>query len=332
MDDSGQQKFRLVVYYRKLNEKMIGNAYPLSDITEILDQLGEAKYFSSLDLAMGYHQIDIDPKDIDKTAFRAKSGHWAYRRMTFGLKTAPATLQKMMNNVLCGLTGTRCFAFLDDIAIYANSMADHDRKLRDIFTRPDKCEFLRKEVTFLGHKISETGVEPDARQVESIENLPTPSTPKQLKRFLGLAGYYRRFVPQFSTIAVPLHKLLKKDVKYVWGEAQEIAFRTLMSEPILQYPDFSKEFILTKDASNAGAGAVFSKGPIGADLPIGYASRTFNEGEKNYNTVEKELAAFVWRVKHFRPYLYGRWFKIVSDHKPLTWIMSVKDPGSKLLR
>jgi hypothetical protein len=191
-------------------------------------------------------------------------------------------------------------------------------------------------MTFLGHKISENGVEPDARKVESIENFPTPRSPKQLKSFLGLTGYYRRFVPQFSTIAAPLHKLLKKDVNYVWGEAQEIAFltlkRKLMSEPILQYPDFSKEFILTTDASSDGAGAILSQGPIGADLPIAYASRKFNKAEKNYSTVEKELAAIVWGVKYYRPYLLGRKFKIVSDHKPLTWIMSVKDPGSRLLR
>ena len=345
MDASGQQKFRLVVDYRKLNEKTVGNAYPLPDITEILDQLGQAKYFSCLDLAMGYHQIDMDPSDIDKTAFSTKGGHWAFRRLPFGLKTAPATFQRMMNNVLSGLTGTRCFAFLDDIVIYANSLAEHDKKLREIFGRlrkynlklqPDKCEFLRTEVTFLGHKVSERGVEPDARKVEAIKNFPTPRTPKQLKSFLGLAGYYRRFVPQFSKVAAPLHKLLKKDVKYVWGGPQEVAFQALkcrlMSEPILQFPDFSKEFILTTDASNEGVGAILSQGDIGSDLPVAFASRSFNKAEKNYSTVEKELAAIVWGIKHFRPYLYGRKFKIVSDHKPLKWIVSVKDPGSRLLR
>jgi hypothetical protein len=131
MDASGQQKCRLVVDYRKLNDKTVGDAYPLPDITEILDQLGQAKYFSCLDLAMGYHQIDMDPKDIDKTAFSTKGGHWAFRRLPFGLKTAGATSQSMMNSVFSGLTGTRCFAFLDDICIYANSLAEHDRKLRE---------------------------------------------------------------------------------------------------------------------------------------------------------------------------------------------------------
>jgi len=207
LDASGQPKFRLVVDYRKLNEKTIGNVCPLPDITEILDQLGQAKYFSCLDLAMGYHQIDMDPRDIDKTAFSTKEGHWAYNRMPFGLKTAPATFQKMMNNVLSDLTGTRCFVFLDDIVIYANSLVDHDRKLRDVFKRlrkynlklqPDKCEFLRKEVTFLGHKISERGVEPDTCKVDAVKDFPTPKTVKKLKRFLGLIGYYRKSIPQFS--------------------------------------------------------------------------------------------------------------------------------------
>ena len=134
-DASGQQKFRLVVDYRKLNEKTVGNAYPLPDITKILDQLGQAKYFSCLALAMGYNQIDMDPKDIEKTAFSTKEEHWAYRRMPFVLKTAPAKFQRMMNTVLSGLTGTSCFVFLDDIVIYANSLIDHDRKLSDVFRR-----------------------------------------------------------------------------------------------------------------------------------------------------------------------------------------------------
>jgi hypothetical protein len=168
---------------------------------------------------MGYHQIDMNPDDVDKTAFSTKNGHWAYRRMPFGLKTVPATFQRMMNAALSGLTATRCFVFLDDIVLYANSLVDHNRKLRDVFRRLrrnnlklqlDKCEFLRKEVTFLGHKISERGVEPDNRKVEAIMNFPRPNTTKQLKGFLGLAGYYRKFVPHFSKIAAPLHKLLKK--------------------------------------------------------------------------------------------------------------------------
>ena len=265
--------------------------------------------------------------------------------MPFGLKTAPATFQRVMNTALSGLTGTRCFIFLDDIILYANSLEDHDKKIRDVFRRlrqnnlklqPEKCEFLRKEVTFLGHKISEKGVEPDSRKVEAVENFPRPNTVKQLKSFLGLTSYYRKFVPQFSNIAAPLHKLMKKDVKFTWGQDQEVAFNTLkqklISKPILQYPNFSEEFVLTTDASNDGAGAVLSQGEIGKDLPVAFASRKFNKAERNYSTVERELAAIVWGIKYFRPYLYGKPFKVVSDHKPLKWIMNVKDPGSRLMR
>jgi hypothetical protein len=304
-DASGQPKFRIVVDYRKLNDKTVGDAYPLPDITEILDQLGQAKYFSCLDLAMGYHQITMNPKDVDKTSFSTNEGHWAYKRMPFGLKTAPATFQRMMNTALSGLIGTRCFLYLDDLVIYASSLVDHYRKLRGVFKRlrkhrlklqPDKCEFLRKEVTFLGHKISEKGIEPDNSKVEAIENFPRPTTAKKLKSFLGLVGYYRRFVTRFSAIAAPLHKLLK-DTKYVWSDEQEHALhalkRRLISRPILQYQNFSEEFILTTDASNDGAGAVLSQGKIGRDLPIAFASRKISRPEKNYSTIEWELAAIV---------------------------------------
>lgn len=186
-DASGQQNFRLVVDYRKLNEKTLGNAYPLPDIIEILDQLGQAKNLSCLDLAMGYHQIDRHPSDTDKTAFSTNEGHWAYKRMLFGLKTAPATFQstRTMNNVLSGLRGTLCFfVFLDDIGIYANSLVIHNRKLRDVFRR------LRKyNLKLQTDKISEHGVKPDAHKIESIKNFPTRKMAKQLKSFLGLAGY-----------------------------------------------------------------------------------------------------------------------------------------------
>jgi hypothetical protein len=343
-DTTGEKQWRLVIDYRKLNEKTVGDAYPLPDVTEILDQLGQSKYFSCIDMVMGYHQIEMASEDRAKTAFSTKEGHWEYQRLPFGLKTAPATFQRMMNVVLSGLTGTRCFVFLDDIVIYAKSLAEHDAKIRQVFDRlrgsnlklkPEKCEFLR-EVSYLGHIISENGVLPDKAKTKVIEEFPTPQNTKQLKSFLGLMSYYRRFIPRFSTIASPLHKLLKKDVTYEWTEAQEHAFRSLQSRlvspPILRYPDYTRKFILTTDASNEGVGAVLSQGEIGKDFPIAFASRSLNKAEKNYSTTEKELLAIVWGVRYFRPYLYGTKFTIVTDHKPLTWIVSVKDPGSRLLR
>jgi hypothetical protein len=174
-------------------------------------------------MVMGYHQIELKEEDKEKTAFSTKNGHWEYKRLPFSLKTAPATFQRMMNNVLCGLTGTRCFVFLDDIVIYARSIHEHDDKIREVFKRirkynlklqPDKCEFLRTEVSYLGHIITEDGVRPDPKKVEAIENFPRPETTKQLKSFLGMASYYRKFIPKFIQTAAPLHSLLKKNTPF----------------------------------------------------------------------------------------------------------------------
>jgi transposase InsO family protein len=240
--------------------------------------------------------------------------------------------------------GTR-FLFLFDIIIYARSLVYHDIKLREVLDRlgtyklklqPEKCEFLRKEVSYLGHQIMEAGVRLNPKKVAAIEQFPTPTNPKQLKAFCGMISYYQWFIPNHTRIASPLYKLLKKDTKFEWTAAQENAFQQLKSkltrEPILQYPDFLKEFVLTTDASNQGLGAVLSQGQIGKDLLVAYASRSLNSAESHYTTSEKELLTIVWSIKYFRPYLYGRKFKIVNDHKPLVWIMNVKDPGSRLMR
>jgi len=176
--------------------------------------------------------------------------------------------------------------------------------------KPEKCEFLRKEVSYLGHVISENGVLPDKTKTKVTEEFPTPQTVKQLKSFLGLMSYYRRFNPGFSGLASPLHKRLKKDARYERSNEQEHAFRglknKLISRPILRYPDYSREFILTTDASNEGVRAVISQGEIGKDLPKAFASRSLHKAEKNYSTTEKEILAIVWGVRYFRPYLYGK--------------------------
>jgi hypothetical protein len=187
--------------------------------------------------------------------------------------------------------------------------------------QPDKCEFLRKKVSYLGHIIGHTGVRPGEKRVKAVRDYPAPKTAQELKGLLGLAGYYRRFIPNFSKIAKPLTELLKKNTPYIWDDKTEKAFVTLKKlltmEPLLPYPDFTKPFVLTTDASNDTIGVVVSQGPIGNDLPIAYISRTLNNAEKNYPTVEKELLAIVWGCKYFRQYLYGRKFTIVTDHRPL---------------
>ena len=189
---------------------------------------------------------------------------------------------------------------------------------------------------YLGHVISDKGVKPNPEKVRAVKEYPVPKNHKELKQFLGLVGYYRRFIKDFSSITQPFTSLLRKNIPFKWEMRQQINFekikQLLLSEPILQYPDFNKEFILTTDASDEGIGAVLSQGKIGNDLPIAYASRTLNKAERNYDTTEKELLAIIWATKHFRPYLYGKKFKIVTDHKPLIWLFNVKDPSSRLMR
>ncbi|XP_039308185.1 uncharacterized protein LOC120358336 [Solenopsis invicta] len=344
-DSTGNKRWRMVIDYRRLNEKTIGDAYPLPNICDIMDQLGGSKYMSILDLISGFHQIPMDPADAHKTAFSTPHGHYEFSRMPFGLKNAPATFQRLMDQILTGLQGVELFVYMDDIVVYASSLQEHEIKMNKLMDRlrsanlvlqPDKCEFLRREVAYLGHIIGENGVRPDPQKISAVQNFPVPKNIKNVRQFLGLAGYYRRFIPNFSKIANPLSNLLKKDVAFKWNDTTQEAFNTLKEllckEPILQYPDFNRAFVLTTDASNFAIGGVLSQGEIGHDLPIAYASRVLNSAEKNYSTIEKELLAITYCVNHFRPYLYGRKFTLVTDHQPLTWLHRVKDPTSRLAR
>ncbi|GBP15563.1 Retrovirus-related Pol polyprotein from transposon 17.6 [Eumeta japonica] len=287
----------------------------------------------------------MEPKDIPKTAFSVEGGHYEFIRMPFGLKNAPSTFQRVMDNVLRELVGRICLVYLDDIIIFATSLQEHINNLELVFERLrnsnfkiqlDKSEFLRKEIEFLGHIVSTEGIKPNPEKISAVKEFPIPRTPKQLKSFLGLLGYYRKFIPNFAKITKPLTACLKKgnEIKLTedYRKTFEMCKNLLCNDPLLQYPDFSKDFILTTDASNYALGAILSQGQIGSDKPICYASRTLSSTETNYSTIEKELLAIVWATKYFRPYLFGHKFKIVTDHRPLTWIMGLKEPNSKLVR
>lgn len=341
----GEKRWRVVVDFRKLNQITIKDAFPLPRIEEILDQLGHSRYFSTLDLASGYHQVLVNKNDREKTAFSTGLGHFEFKRMPFGLTGAPATFQRIMNFILTGLQGIDCFVYIDDIVIYGKSLEQHNDRLSRVLSQirkhnlklqTEKCNFLCREVVYLGHKCSNEGALPDPRKIECVKNFPVPKTIRQVQSFLGLANYYRKFIPDFSSIAMPINKLMRKDVKFVWTEKCQKAFEKLreilVSPEILIYPDFNQPFILTTDASNEALGAVLSQGKIGSDRPISYASRILKCSEKNYSTTEKELLAIVWAVKNFRPYLLSRKFTIYTDHKPLKGIFNVKDPSSRLLR
>lgn len=344
-DASGKVKWRLVIDFRKVNEKTLDDKYPIPNITDVLDKLGNCQYFTTLDLASGFYQVEMSPEDIPKTAFNVEHGHYEFQRMPMGLKNSPSTFQRVMDNVLKDLQNTVCLVYLDDIIVYSTSLQEHIVNLQKVFQRlresnlkiqMDKSEFLKLETAYLGHVISRDGIKPNPDKISAIQNYPIPKTPKEIKQFLGLVGYYRKFIPDFARLTKPLTHCLKKGNKITMNpqyvESFEKCKTLLTNDPILKYPDFSKEFILTTDASNVAIGAILSQGPIGSDKPVCYASRTLNDSEVNYSTIEKELLAIVWATKYFRPYLFGRKFKILTDHKPLQWVMTLKEANSRLTR
>ncbi|KAL4103382.1 hypothetical protein QTP88_018759 [Uroleucon formosanum] len=345
LDASQIPKFRIVVDFRALNKVTINEYHPLPNITEILDQLGQCNLFSIIDLASGFYQIKLDEKSKELTAFSTNQGHWHFKKMAMGLKTSPCSFQRLMNNVMAGIVGIKCLVYLDDIIIYGKGLLDHNEKLRDVFERlrnhnlkiqPTKCEFLKQQCMYLGHIISENGIRPDPEKIKSVLQFLIPTSVKEIKSFLGLSGYYRKFIKSYSLISKPMTNLLRKDVTFNWDTSCQEAFdklkNILCSEPILQYPDFTKPFIVTTDASGKALGAILSQGEISQDLPIAYASRTLSKCESNYSTTELECLAIIFVVKTFRPYLYGRKFIILSDHRALSWLFNLKDPLSKLAR
>ncbi|KAL7307577.1 hypothetical protein TKK_0000269 [Trichogramma kaykai] len=302
----GVKKCRLVIDFRALNEKTIASAYSLPQITEILDQLGKSKYFSMLDLQSGFYQVPIDPADAHKTAFSTPFHHLQFRRMALGLKGSPGTFQALMDKVLTGLQGIELFIYMDDIVVYANSIQEHKEKMfrlmgrlksANLTVRPDKCHFLKTMVTYLGHIISEKGVEPDPSKVSAVSNFLRPKNSKNIKQFLGLVGYYRKFVKDFSKIAKPLTGQMKADTPWDWTNVQEESFgrikQILSSAPLLQYSDFNRPFIVTTDASDFVIGDILSQGKIGSDLPIAYTLRNLTDAAVNYSTIEKELLGIV---------------------------------------
>lgn len=346
MDNSGKRKYRIVVDYRKLNEKTPADRYPIPEISEILDRLGKAQYFTVLDLASGFHQIEVNPKDIPKTAFNVDNGKYEYVRMPFGLKNAPATFQRLMDSVLRKHIGIRCFVYMDDIIIYSIDLQTHLGDIKKILQtlreanlkiQCDKSEFLRKEVEFLGHLVTTDGVRPNPQKIEAIKSWPLPMNRKALQSFLGTISYYRRFIPNFSHIAKPMTSQLRNgnkniDVNAKYEETFEKLKAIMTSDLLLTYPNYDKPFILTTDASNVAIGAVLAQLDNGIERPIAYLSRTLSRAEENYSATAKELLAIYFAAKTFRSYLYGKQFTIYTDHEPLTKELKLTDATGRVTR
>lgn len=344
LDSNNEKKWRVVIDYRKLNNQIQDDKFPLPNINEILDSLSGAIYFTHLDLYQGFFQTKLHKDSRPCTAFTTGKNQYQMTRMPMGLKSSPNNFSRMMTIAMSGLNYDKCLIYQDDLIVIGRNLNSHNTNLMDVFGRlrsvnlklnPPKCNFLQKQVLYLGHIISKDGIQPDSEKIKVLVNYPRPQSVDDVKRFVAFANYYRKFIPNFAEIALPLNRMSRKNATYCWSSECEKSFQklklALTTPPVLQYPDFSEnnEFVLQTDASGQAIGSVLCNSD---GRPVAYASRTLNKAEINYPTIEKELLAIVWSVKYFRPYLYGRRFKIQTDHRPLIYLFGMRDPSSRLLK
>ena len=323
-------RWRMCIDYRALNKQTIKDRYPLPRIDDLLDRLGKAKYFSTIDLASGYHQIAMKEDDIPKTAFRTHRGHFEFLVMPFGVTNAPATFQRLMNKVFAKELDAFILVYLDDILVFSQTKEEHLEhirialgRLRDakIYARLHKCEFYKDKVEYLGFDVSARGVQPSPDKVRAVVEWPKPSSVKDVRSFLGLAGFYRRFIKNFSLKARPLTELTRDDATWRWDEPQEIAFKTLkrslVTAPVLHMPNFDLPFVLTTDASAVSVGGILEQ-DFGSGLqPVAYESKKLSPTEMRYSAYERELLGIVWAIGKWRHYFEGRKLIIQTDHSSL---------------
>jgi len=338
---------RFCIDYRKLNSVTTKDAYPLPRIEDNLDALKGAKFFTTLDLSSGYWQVAMAPEDKEKTAFCTKYGLFQFNVMPFGLCNAPGTFERLMETVLRGMQWERAVLYLDDIIVFSEDVKGHLERLEEIFQRlkaanlmlkPSKCHFFKQQVEFLGHIVSQEGVSTDPQKVKAVSEWPIPRRVRDVRAFLGLTGYYRRFIQNYGEIAKPLHQLTEKNTAFVWSDERQQAFEqlktALTTAPILGYPstDVEDVFVLDTDASNCHIGAVLSQRQGGDEKVIAYGSKVLSKSERNYCVTRRELLAVVHFIKQYRHYLLGRNFELRTDHGALTWLFKFKEPDGQVAR
>lgn len=353
-DEEGNKNLRMVTDFKKLNEKTVSDKYPIPDISVILSNLGMATYFSTIDLKSGFHQILLKEEDREKTAFSVNNGKYEFCRLQFGLKNAPSIFQRALDDILREFIGKICHVYIDDVIIFSKTPQEHIKHIGIILdalyranmrVSAQKSKFFKKEVEYLGFVVSAEGIKTCPSKIKDILNFVQPTTLRSLRSFLGLAGYYRRFIKDYAAIAKPLTKYLRgenghvgtkqsKNVRITFDEGAISAFEKIKNilaseDTLLLYPDFRKPFDLTTDASSHAIGAVLSQN----GRPITMISRTLSSTEESFATNERELLAIVWSFQKLRNYLYGAsHINVFTDHQPLAFSMSEKNPNMKLKR
>jgi transposase InsO family protein len=332
---------RLCMDYRSLNKNTISDKEPMPHIQDVIDRLYGAKYFAKLDVAWGYWHVAMHEEDIHKTAFVTQNGHYEWLVLPFGLKNAPAIFQRVIRKILADLINNGCMNYLDDIIIYAKTLEEHNRLLHEVFSRlkkhnvrlrREKCEFAVNSIEFLGHVIADSKVRPPSSKVKAVLDFPRPESYKEIQRFHGLANYLREYINNFSIIAAPLTRLLRKDTQFIWSDEQEDAFEqikaAMANEPVRKIFDPNLKCELHTDASTVGIGAIL----IQDSHPIGYFSRRLSDAETRYTPTELECMAVVNAIEYFRIYLEGTHLTVVTDHSALQWLLKFSNTKRRLFR
>ena len=335
----GTDKLRFCVDYRRLNEVTVTEKFPIPLTADAIDTLSGSKFFSTLDFNSAYWQLPLHHRSRVKTAFSTLSGHYHFRKLPFGLKNAVGAFSSVISNILGSLKYNSCFVYLDDIVVFGKSWKEHNDRLDEVmkcvteagFTlNPKKCHFGVKEITYLGHRITEDGIFPGQEKVDKIKQIKAPKTKRQVRALLGLVGYFRNFVPAFATHAKPLNDLLRDNVTFAWSveceDAMEYFKKMLTSAPCLAHFDESKPIIVATDASGTGLGAVLKQIHVmnGKEVErvVAYWARALKPAETRYSATQREGLCIVDAVVHWETYLEGRKFVVLTDHNSLRWLMS----------
>ena len=326
---------RMCIDYRALNDITIKNSYPLPRIDELFDRLQGAKIFTKIDLRNGYHQIRIYSADVEKTAFRSRYGHFEFLVLPFGLTNAPATFMQLMHDIFRPLLDRSVLVFIDDILVYSSNIEDHRRHVREVlellrknqlYAKASKCELIKSRVEFLGHMIDENGLHMTEDKVEAILKWPPLKSVSEVQSFIGLIGYYRKFIRMFSEIAAPLTELTQKGKPFEWTSAQQQAFDALKKKvsehPVLILPNPSLPYLVTTDASGFAVGATLSQDQGKGNQPIAFLSKKMLAAELNYPPHEQELLAIIVALKAWRHYILGTKFNVATDHHSLIYLQT----------